>query len=87
MRKIKYPVATVCTPLVVKYHNTDVVEYNPLKGVLTLRCGGWYTATTKSRINQFCEKFGVVVFQKAHQWYVDNNGVTTTFEDGISIKV
>jgi len=55
----------------VKYHNTDVVSFNDNEFIL--RTGGWFTKTTKDRMNQASNQYGLGyrVFQKNFAWYVD----------------
>ena len=54
----------------VRYHNTDVVQFDSL--YITLNTGGWETATTKLRMNQTSNQFGLgfSVYQKDFQWFV-----------------
>lgn len=54
----------------VTYHNTDVVEWDSQH--VTLKTGGWQTATTKARMNQAANHYGLrfAVYQKAYSWYV-----------------
>ena len=54
----------------VRYHNTDVVQFDSL--YITLNTGGWETATTKLRMNQASNQFnlGFSVYQKDFQWFV-----------------
>lgn len=49
---------------------------------ITLDTGGWSTVTTKLRMNQTSNHFGLGfhVYQKNHEWYVDYRGVTYPFE-------
>ena len=53
--------------------------------------GGWFTNTTKSRlnalINEFCDGTKTGIFQKNFNWFVRAFGVTTVFHDGISIPL
>jgi hypothetical protein len=85
--------AVCCT-----YHRTLVAKALTLATgtTVTLDSGGYRTATTKVRMNefsrQFCEgAFGV--FQARGQWYVnigrwnDPNARTMLFEDGITFVV
>jgi len=67
--------------IVVKYHNTDVVAVN--NGKITLKTGGWWTNTTKTRMNQASNQFGLGfhVYQKAGEWFVTYNGETIPFTD------
>ena len=54
----------------VRYHNTDVVQFDSL--YITLNTGGWETATTKLRMNQASNQFnlGFSVYQKDYRWFV-----------------
>ena len=53
--------------------------------------GGWFTNTTKSRlnalINEFCEPRSNGIFQKNWNWYVRSFNTIVPFHDGISIPV
>ena len=52
------------------YRGTPVVTFTASSVELQTR--GWYTTTTKSRMNQASRQFGLgfSVYQEAHQWYV-----------------
>ena len=53
--------------------------------------GGWFTNTTKSRLNALISGFsgggGSNIFQKNFNWYVRVFGNVTPFVDGISIPI
>ena len=52
--------------------------------------GGWFTPTTKSRLNALIKEFGFKgsnIFQKNFNWYVRAFGNVTPFVDGISIPI
>lgn len=51
----------------VRLHNTYIVRFHYNRQI-TLHSGGYQTATTKERINQF---IAGSIFQKAWQWYYD----------------
>jgi hypothetical protein len=55
----------------VRYHNTNVVEFDSLW--ITLNNGGYFTTTTKTRMNQTSRQFnlGFNVYQRDYVWYVD----------------
>jgi hypothetical protein len=55
----------------VRYHSTDVVMVTA-RGVVTLNTGGWRTVTTKTRMNQAANQFGLgfMVSQKDRVWTV-----------------
>lgn len=64
----------------VRYHNTSVVEIHP--DYIMLDTGGWATATTKLRMNQASNQFGLGyrVYQKDHDWYVTTDAGTFPFD-------
>jgi uncharacterized protein (DUF2345 family) len=55
--------------IAVRLHSTYIVRFYQT-GRITLHTGGYYTVTTKDRINQFISG---KVYQKAHQWYLVRN--------------
>ena len=59
--------------LIVRYWNTDIVKIT--KDSIMLDNGGFYTATTKRRMNQASLQFGLGfnVFQKDYQWFVQTS--------------
>ena len=67
----------------VRYHSTDVVSFK--NGEVILNSGGWRTNTTKTRMNQANNQFGLGyrVFQKNHDWFVEDreSGEVANFED------
>lgn len=74
----------------VRYHSTVVVEFTP--ETIILNSGGWHTATTKTRMNQAANQFGLNyrVFQKDFDWFVEltePNGDTVDieFQDGLEL--
>lgn len=72
---------------IVEYHRTEVVKFNRDEIVLNSR--GWRTKTTKARMNQASNQFnlGFKVFQEKKVWYVDFNGDTLEFYDGITLVI
>jgi hypothetical protein len=65
------------------YHSTPVVSFNDK--VITLNTGGWFTNTTKTRMNQASHQFnlGFSVYQKEYNWFVDYKGKTLEFNGNI----
>jgi hypothetical protein len=65
---------------VVKYHATEVAAAarNDLRLKVVLNPGGWFTVTTKLRMNQFATEYGLPfsVYQKDYSWYVAVDGDT-----------
>lgn len=74
----------------VKYHNT-VVASKTVGGTVTLNSGGWRTATTKTRINQFANEFcggRFGVYQNKGDWFVRlPDGKECEFYDGIAFDI
>ena len=66
--------------IAVRLHSTDVVVFYP-SGRVTLHTGGYYSTTTKERINHFIEP-AAHVYQKAHKWYVLQGDVRLDFYEG-----
>lgn len=71
----------------IRYHSTVIVEFNHEK--IILNSGGWYTATTKTRMNQTSSQFdlGFSISQKDYEWrvYVHRLDVTLPFYDNMII--
>lgn len=61
------------------YHQTCIVKWNDKQ--IVLNNGGYYTATTKTRMNQASNQFdlGYRVYQKDFEWFVDYKGQTFEF--------
>jgi len=69
----------------VKYHWTDVVKFDHVRVILD--SGGWRTPTTKTRMNQTSNQFGLGfrVFQKDFEWFVEFGGEVLPFIDGMTL--
>lgn len=52
--------------IAVRYHSTDVVRAIS-NGQCILNTGGWYTVTTKRRMNDIT---GLNIFQRKFKWFV-----------------
>jgi len=66
---------------VVRYYTTDIVTYHADRTV-TLRHGGWPTASTKWHINDYSP---VSIWQENRCWYVILDGLHIPFRDGMRI--
>lgn len=64
----------------VRLHRTNVVDlYHD--GSYVIRTGGWYSVTTKNRINKYTPQ-NVYVYQEDFEWFISHkNGETPFFED------
>ena len=50
----------------IELHGTKVVRFFP-NGLVQLNTGGWYTSTTKDRINKFTN---AGVYQRKGEWFL-----------------
>jgi hypothetical protein len=68
----------------VRLHNTYIVRFH-YNGKVTLHTGGYYSVTTKERLNQFINGR---VYQKAHQWYYVRHrlGLEQNFDEGMEVQ-
>ena len=67
-----------------RYHATRVIKFYPYS--FELNSGGWYTAMTKARINDWLSDLGipVYVYQRDYDWFVSASGVKDiSFADGM----
>ena len=64
----------------VRYHSTDIVKFGT--GRITLNTGGYFTVTTKTRMNQASSQFdlGYKVYQSKSHWYVEYHGRVLYFK-------
>lgn len=66
----------------VTYHATDVFTLDRVNNTVTFDTGGWFTATTKTRMNQACNQYGVEikVYSKDGDWYAKKGAVSYPFD-------
>ncbi len=74
--------------LMVVYHSTPVVQITNNRYV-KLESGGWYTNTTKTRMNQASNEYGLGfrVYQKNFDWFVEVGDNTYEYYDNIIIDI
>tara|TARA_A100001201_G_scaffold18976_1_gene21394 strand:- start:199 stop:507 length:309 start_codon:yes stop_codon:yes gene_type:complete len=72
--------------LSVVYHNTEVVKVRNNR-YITLDNGGYYTATSKRRMNQASQQYnlGFSVYQSDFCWYVRIGDDIEPYYNGITI--
>ena len=70
----------------VVYHNTEVVKVKESRYAI-LNNGGWYTVTSKTRMNQASREYhlGFVVYQENFNWYVKTDKDLAPYYNGIVI--
>ena len=68
----------------VRLHGNRIATINP-HGDITLSSCGWETVTTKSRLNAILQevKTGFSIFQKQFEWFLNGQGRTVDFFDGM----
>jgi hypothetical protein len=64
--------------IAIRLHLTDIIVFSPC-GDTVYNTGGWYSVTTKQRLNRFGP---VGVYQKKGEWYYYDD---TPFIDGASV--
>ena len=84
--KVDYNSNTNCSTVVL--HKTAIAVYDHNAQALKLNTGGWYSVTTKSRLNAILQGLivGASVFQKNFDWYLNYNNQTVDFWDGMILS-
>jgi hypothetical protein len=54
------------------HHATTIVTHIHNFGIIRLNNGGWFSKTTKERMNGYISDYGYRLFQKNYDWYVKN---------------
>ena len=83
---VEYNSNTDCSTIVL--HRTAIAVYDHNTQALKLNTGGWYSVTTKSRLNAILDQLitGARVYQKAFDWYLSYNNSTHDFMDGMILS-
>ena len=65
----------------IKYYKTIIVQFS--ENLILLNTGGWFTASTKAKMNGISESFdlGFKVFQKNSKWFVDYKNEKIPFSE------
>tara|TARA_R100000781_G_scaffold114532_1_gene85584 strand:- start:75 stop:359 length:285 start_codon:yes stop_codon:yes gene_type:complete len=69
------------------YHSTVVCSFNNKE--INLNTGGWFTSTTKTRMNQTSNQYnlGFTVYQKDYNWFVNyDNKIHSFNQNKLTIK-
>ena len=72
---------------IVRLHGNKIAEIGD--DFMTLFDGGWQTTTTKSRLNALMAELGhdgERVFQKAFQWFIQQEGGPVPFFSGMRLN-
>ena len=80
---VDYNSNTNCSTVVL--HRTAIAVYDHNTNALKLNTGGWYSVTTKSRLNAILQELigCACVYQKNFNWFLSYNNSTHDFNDGM----
>lgn len=69
------------------YHDNFIARIIPWNNKLTVSNSGWYTSTTKKRINQIFRAFKIdaYVYQRNFTWYLSYKGYEFNYMDALNI--
>ena len=83
---VEYNSNTDCSTIVL--HRTAIAVWDHKNQALKLNTGGWYSVTTKSRLNAILDQLitGARVFQKDFNWFLSYNNQTHDFMDGMILS-
>lgn len=74
----------------VRYHGTDIITIDKYGRSVTLNVNGYFTYTTKKRMNQVLDDFGIPmrVYQHRYDWYVYiGKKALVRFASGITLDI
>ncbi len=80
--KLNTRIVQVGPDYAIRFYETDIVTFKP-DGSIVLNSGGYRTATTKQRINEFAPM--LTITQKNGLWYVQAQDQTVLFTDNMVI--
>ena len=83
---VEYNSFTDCSTIVL--HRTAIAVYDHKNQALKLNTGGWYSVTTKSRLNAILQELiaGARVYQKNFNWFLSYHNVDVDFWDGMILS-
>lgn len=79
----RYPLGSRRKYLAIQYHNTDVVTYECGTGRCTLNNGGWFTVTTKARMNQHMPPNTEIMSHHGYWFVKDSSGTVIPYRNGV----
>ena len=81
--RVEYNNLSNCSSIFLHGHQIATVDHNT--NALKLNTGGWYSVTTKSRLNAILQGLiaGASVYQKQFNWFLNYNNQTHNFNDGM----
>jgi len=81
-KKKKTKVYSTDNGIAVSLYDTEIFNLNLDKHTITLRTNGYFTVTTKRRINQAFQEFNLpyILWQKDFDWFVRKSGTDLVWE-------
>ena len=81
-KKKKTKVYNTANGVAVRFYDTEIFNYNLDKHTITLRTDGYFTVTTKRRINQAFQELNLpfTLWQKDYDWFVRKTGTDLIWE-------
>jgi hypothetical protein len=68
----------------IRLHGTYIIEIDPTD-IMKLKTKGWWSRTTKDRLNQFLGCRGVSIYQKDNNWTIKGMNGSFQFNDDIMV--
>jgi hypothetical protein len=68
----------------IRLHGTHIIEIDPTD-IMKLKTNGWWTVTTKDRLNQFLGCRSTRIYQEKGNWLIKGLNGTFQFDDGIMV--
>ena len=72
--------------IALRHHHTDIIKLDR-RMYATLDNGGWYSVTTKKKLNSVLNEFNVSIVQKSFIWYIYDKSNGKQFQNGMVLAV
>jgi len=72
--------------IALRHHNTDIIKLDR-RMYATLDNGGWYSVTTKKKLNSVLNEFNVSIVQKNFVWYIYTQFQNAEWQNGMVLAV
>jgi hypothetical protein len=94
MKSYKTTIHTENDTVNVVHHSTKIIQHNLVNKTIKLNNGGWFSKTTKDRMNEYFNDSGLNsfgVFQKKGDWFVltpnNDHKNTLPYENDMTLEV
>ena len=72
--------------IALRHHNTDIIKLDR-RMYATLDNGGWYSVTTKKKLNSVLNEFNVSIVQMNFVWYIYTQFQNAEWQNGMVLAV